>query len=58
MRAMSKIVLPYEPQCTAHREREKRRQQTKEWLRRRELEVTEDSPPLVSEHPRDGTDTS
>lgn len=55
---MSKIVLPYEPQCTDHREREKRRQQTKEWLRKRELEIAEDSPPLVSEHPRDDADTS
>jgi hypothetical protein len=44
---MSKIVLPYEPQSTDDRKRTKRREQTKEWLRKREREVAHQSPPLV-----------
>ena len=35
---MSKIVLPYEPNYVGGRETEKRRKQTQEWLRQRELE--------------------
>jgi len=44
---MSKIVLPYEPQYTGHRELEKRCEATKEWLQRREFELDEESPPLL-----------
>jgi hypothetical protein len=33
MLTMSKIVLPYEPDYVGHREAEKRRRETKEWLR-------------------------
>jgi hypothetical protein len=49
---MSKIVLPYEPAYVGGREAEKRRKQTQEWLRQRELEVASTaSPPIVpSEH--------
>ena len=49
---MSKIVLPYEPDYVGGREAEKRRKQTQEWLRQRELEVASTrSPPIVpSEH--------
>lgn len=49
MLAMSKIVLPYEPDYVGHREAEKRRQETKEWLRRREREFAERSPSIVPE---------
>jgi hypothetical protein len=41
MLVMSKIVLPYEPDYVGHREAEKRRQETKEWLQRRERELAE-----------------
>jgi hypothetical protein len=39
MRPSSKVILPYEPGYTGHWEMEKRRKETKEWLRRREQEV-------------------
>jgi hypothetical protein len=35
MRPSSKVILPYEPGYTGHWEMEKRRKETKEWLRRR-----------------------
>ena len=45
---MSKIVLPYEPDYVGGREAEKRRKETQEWLRQRELEVaSKRSPPIV-----------
>jgi hypothetical protein len=49
---MSKIVLPYEPDYVGDREAEKRRKQTQEFLRHRELEVasTRSSPIVPSEH--------
>jgi hypothetical protein len=49
---MSKIVLPYEPDYVGGREAEKRRKQTQEFLRERELQVASTrSPPIVpSEH--------
>jgi hypothetical protein len=47
MLTMSKIVLPYEPDYVGHREAEKRRQETKEWLRERERELAERSPSIV-----------
>jgi hypothetical protein len=49
MLAMSKIVLPYEPDYVGHREAEKWRQETKDWLRRRERELAERSPSIVPE---------
>jgi hypothetical protein len=36
MRPNSKVILPYEPGYTGHWEMEKRRKETKEWLRQRE----------------------
>jgi hypothetical protein len=42
MLAMSKIVLPYEPDYIGHREAEK-------WLRQRERELAERSPSIVPE---------
>lgn len=36
MRQTSRLVLPCDPQYTAHREAEKRRQETREWLLQRE----------------------
>jgi hypothetical protein len=50
---MSKVVLPYEPDYVGGREAEKRRRQTKEWLRQREREVASvQSPPIApAEHP-------
>jgi hypothetical protein len=49
MLAMSKIVLPYEPDYVGHREAAKRRQETKEWLRQRERELAERAPSIVHE---------
>jgi hypothetical protein len=36
MRQTSRLVLPSDPQYTAHREAQKRRQETREWLLQRE----------------------
>lgn len=44
---MPKIVLPYEPDYVGGREAEKRRKQTQDWLRQRELEVTSTRPPSI-----------
>jgi hypothetical protein len=41
MLSESRIVLPYEPQYSGHREAEKRRKQTHDWLARRERELAE-----------------
>ncbi len=49
MLAMSKIVLPYEPDYVGHHEAEKRRRETKEWLRQRERDLAERSPSIVPE---------
>ena len=48
-RILSKIVLPYEPDYVGHREAEKRRQETKEWLRQRERDHAERLPSIVPE---------
>ena len=62
MLVMSKIVLPYEPDYVGHREAEKRRQETKEWLqhasanspsgRRRSCRSGRPSPTRSAEEPR------
>lgn len=44
MERNSKIVLPYEPSYTGHREAARRRQETCEWLRRREQAVSAGEP--------------
>ena len=36
MRRKSSLVLPCDPEYTAHREAQKRRQETREWLSQRE----------------------
>ena len=36
MQRKTQIVLPYEPGYTGYREAARRRQETREWLRRRE----------------------
>jgi hypothetical protein len=42
----SDIVLPYEPGYTAHRDAEKRREETRRWLEQREKDVI-DAPSLA-----------
>ena len=42
MRPSSKVILPYEPGYTGHWEMEKRRKETREWLREREQQVMRD----------------
>lgn len=49
MRRKSQLVLPCDPEYTAHREAAKRRQETREWLRRREQAAA--APSIVPEAP-------
>ena len=49
MRQASRLVLPCDPQYTAHRKAEKRRQQTREWLLQRERASV--APSIVPEAP-------
>jgi hypothetical protein len=49
MRQKSRLVLPCDPEYTAHREAEKRRQETREWLLQRERAST--APPIVPDVP-------
>jgi hypothetical protein len=51
---MSDVLLPYDPQYVGHRQAEKRRQETSEWLRQQELKLLEpkqqqQSPSIVPE---------
>jgi hypothetical protein len=49
---MSGVLLPYDPQYVGHRQAEKRRQETGEWLRQQELlkpERRQQSPSIVPE---------
>ena len=49
-----KIILPYEPEYTGHRDEARHRQEVREWLRQRVL--VPDSPPTVPEpHAEDET---
>lgn len=43
MATMSGVLLPYDPQYIGHREAEKRRQETSEWLRQQELKLLKPS---------------
>jgi hypothetical protein len=43
MATMSGVLLPYDPQYVGHREAEKRRQETSEWLRQQELKLLKPS---------------
>ena len=45
MTTMSGVLLPYDPQYVGHREAEKRRRETREWLRQRELKLLEPDRP-------------
>lgn len=45
----SKFILPYEPGYTGHWEVEKRRKETREWLRQRERDIA--APSIVPETP-------
>jgi hypothetical protein len=45
----SKFILPYEPGYTGHWEAEKRRKETREWLRQRERDIA--APSIVPETP-------
>ena len=51
MRQKSQLVLPCDPGYTAHREAGKRRQETREWLRRRERAIA--APSIVPEKPEE-----
>jgi hypothetical protein len=42
VRPSSKVILPYEPGYTGHWEMEKRRKETREWLREREQQLMRD----------------
>jgi hypothetical protein len=54
MTSMSGVLLPYDPQYVGHRQAEKRRQETGEWLRQQELKLLkrerrQQSPSIVPE---------
>jgi hypothetical protein len=49
MRQKSRLVLPCDPEYTAHREAAKRRQETREWLLQRERPGA--APPIVPDAP-------
>jgi hypothetical protein len=51
MRQTSRLVLPCDPQYTAHREAEKRRQETRKWLLQRERASI--APSIVPEAPEE-----
>jgi hypothetical protein len=46
----SKFILPYEPGYTGHWEAEKRRKETREWLRQRERDIA--APSIVPDAPK------
>jgi hypothetical protein len=46
----SKFILPYEPGYTGHWEAEKRRKETREWLRQRERDIA--APSSVPDTPK------
>jgi hypothetical protein len=51
VRPNSKVILPYEPGYTGHREMAKRRKATRDWLREREEQVRDrmNTPSIVPE---------
>jgi hypothetical protein len=53
MRQKSQLVLPCDPQYTAHLEAQKRRQETREWLLQRER--ASGAPSIVPEAPEEKT---
>ncbi|HWP88597.1 MAG TPA: hypothetical protein VNM70_11990 [Burkholderiales bacterium] len=52
----SKFILPYEPGYTGHWEAEKRRKETREWLRQRERDIA--APSIVPDTPKTDAATS
>jgi hypothetical protein len=50
MRQKSQLVLPCDPEYTAHREAHKRRQETREWLLQRERAKL--APSIVPDAPK------
>ena len=52
----SKFILPYEPGYTGHWEAEKRRKETREWLRQRERDIA--APSIVPDTPKTDVATS
>jgi hypothetical protein len=50
MRQKSRLVLPCDPEYTAHREAERRRQETRQWLSQRERANL--APPIVLDVPK------
>jgi hypothetical protein len=53
IRSNSKVILPYEPGYIGHWEAEKRRKETREWLRKREEQVRDrkNTPSIVPPEP-------
>ena len=49
MRQKSRLVLPCDPEYTAHRDAQKRRRETREWLLQRERARI--APPIVPDAP-------
>jgi hypothetical protein len=49
--SQASLISPIDPQYTAHRDAEKRRRETREWLERRERELgfVSDAPSMVPE---------
>jgi hypothetical protein len=47
VRPNSKVILPYEPGSTGHWEMEKRRKETRDWLRKREQQVKRMNTPSI-----------
>jgi hypothetical protein len=50
MREKSRLVLPCDPEYTAHRDAQKRRQETREWLLQRERAHI--APSIVPDSPK------
>jgi ribosomal protein S2 len=53
VRPNSKVILPYEPGYTGHWEMEKRRKETRDWLREREQQLKDriNGPSIVRPRP-------
>jgi hypothetical protein len=49
MRQKSRLVLPSDPEYTTHRDAQKRRQETREWLLQRERASI--APPIMPDAP-------
>jgi hypothetical protein len=47
MHRSSSLILPCDPNYTAHRDAERRRRETRDWLRQRERELAVKAPSIV-----------